>query len=243
MVVPRTAVVTGSSRGIGKAIALELLGRGYRVVLNSDSDRDHESLEKDLTRFSASATYVRANVSSPEGVDSLFAQARDRFGPVHVLVNNAGITRDRTLMKMSWEQWNEVLQVDLSSVFLCCRRAIPDMVEAKWGRIVNIASIVGQLGAFGQSNYAAAKAGIIAMTRSLAMEVARHDITVNAICPGYIATAMVAQIPADVLSGITERIPLKRLGAPEDIARTAAFLVEDGSYITGTTINVNGGLL
>jgi NAD(P)-dependent dehydrogenase (short-subunit alcohol dehydrogenase family) len=143
---------------------------------------------------------------------------------------------------MAWGQWNEVLQVDLNSVFLCCQRAMPDMIEAKFGRIVNIASIVGQLAAFGQTNYAAAKAGIIAVTRSLAQEVARHGITVNAICPGYVATAMVAQMPTDVLEEIKDRIPLKRLGTPEEIAAAAAFLIEDGSYITGTTINVNGGL-
>ena len=166
----------------------------------------------------------------------------EAFGRIDVLVNNAGINRDRTLARMTDEEWEEVIATDLSGVFFCTRAVAPGMVKQRWGRVVNISSVVGQMGSIGQSNYAAAKAGVIGFTRSLALELARYNITVNAICPGFIDTDMVSTLSDSIRQSILDRIPLRRFGDPEEIARLCRFLVTEGDYITGAQLSINGGI-
>jgi acetoacetyl-CoA reductase len=234
-------LVTGSSRGIGRAIALELSSRGAIVVINYHvSEEEGLSVVRELKGGTGLA--LKADVSSTEQVGEMFQTIAEKLGPVDVLVNNAGITRDKTFQKMTPELWHEVIDVNLHGVVNCCRCAVPDMIKKGGGRIVNISSIVGQLGAFGQTNYATSKAGVLGFTKSLAAELARHGITVNAICPGYIETSMVSQMPQAVIDQIIAHVHQRRLGKPEDVARVARFLVEEGDYITGTTIYVDGGI-
>jgi acetoacetyl-CoA reductase len=234
----RVAVVTGGTRGIGRAISIALKDSGYEVAANYGHD------DAAAKQFSAEAgiPVYKFDVSDfsacLEGVKAI----EEQLGPVEVLVNNAGITRDTTIHRMSFEQWNAVIQTNLASCFNMSRTVIEGMRDRRFGRIVNIGSINGQAGQYGQVNYAAAKSGIHGFTKALAQEGASRGITVNAVAPGYVDTEMVRAVPKDVLEKIVARIPVGRLGKAEDIARTVLFLVADNAdFITGSTLSVNGG--
>jgi len=189
----------------------------------------------------SSAIALQADISSAEPTKVFIEKVLGKFGKIDVLVNNAGITRDRSFKKMSFEEWHKVIDTNLSSAFNTCKIALPAMLEQKHGRIINISSVIGQSGGFGQSNYAAAKAGLIGFTKSLALETARAGVTVNAICPGFISTEMVAEMPENVLEAIVAQIPMKKLGKPEDVARGVVFICQS-DYMTGQCLNLNGGL-
>src|SRR5229473_4016632 len=234
----RVAVVTGGTRGIGRAIATALSGAGYRVAANYGSD------DRNAAAFSAETgiPVFKFNVGDfnacTEGVKAIEAT----LGPIEVLVNNAGITRDATMHRMSFEEWNAVIQTNLTSCFNMSRAVIEGMRARGFGRIVNIGSINGQAGQYGQVNYAAAKSGIHGFTKALAQEGAARGITVNAVAPGYVDTEMVRAVPADVLQKIVAKIPVGRLGHAEDIARGVVFLTaDDADFVTGSTLSINGG--
>jgi acetoacetyl-CoA reductase len=234
----RVAVVTGGTRGIGKAIAVALKKAGYEVAANYGSDDAAAEQFQNETGIPVFKFNVGDFHSCQEGI----AQIEGELGPVEVLVNNAGITRDGTMHRMSFEHWNAVIQTNLSSCFNMSKAVIEGMRDRKFGRIVNVGSINGQAGQYGQVNYAAAKSGIHGFTKALAQEGAPRGITVNAVAPGYVDTDMVRAVPADVLEKIVARIPVGRLGKAEDIARTVLFLVaDDADFITGSTLSVNGG--
>jgi len=238
----KTALVTGASRGIGKAIALELAREGARVALNyQSSDAKAQEVIDEIGKLGGSAVLMKANLSDPKEARALVRHAAEQFGHLDVLVNNAGITRDKMLPKMTDEDWVEVIQTNLNSVFFCTSAAIPIMSAQSYGRIVNIASMNGQIGAVGQANYSASKGGIIAFTRTAALELARFNITVNAIAPGFTETDMFARVPPNLQAQIRGRIPLNRFAQPVEIAKAVIYLVADGDYITGQQINVNGG--
>jgi acetoacetyl-CoA reductase len=234
----KTAIVTGGTRGIGAAISLALQERGVTVVANyAGNDEKARAFEAE--------TGIRAmkwDVGDHEACLSGCAQVAAEVGPVDILVNNAGITRDGTLMKMSYEMWDEVMRVNLGGCFNMAKAVFPSMRERGWGRIVNIGSINGQGGQYGQVNYAAAKSGIHGFTKALAQEGAKAGITVNALAPGYIDTDMVAAVPEDVLAKIVAKIPVGRLGQAHEIARGVAFLCsEEAAFVTGSTLSMNGG--
>ncbi|WP_421699929.1 acetoacetyl-CoA reductase [Ancylobacter sp.] len=237
----RVALVTGGTRGIGAAIGKALKAAGYTVAANYAGN---DAAAAAFTAETGIATF-KWDVSDFEACKAGIAEVTEKLGPVEVLVNNAGITRDGMLHKMSPENWHAVLNTNLTSVFNMCRNVIEDMRERGFGRIVNISSINGQKGQMGQTNYSAAKAGEIGFTKALAQEVARKGITVNAICPGYIATEMVLAVPKDVLEkSILPQIPVGRLGQAEEIARCVVFLAaDDAGFITGSTLSANGGQL
>ncbi len=239
----RTCLVTGGSRGIGRAIALELGRHCASVAVGYTSNQEAaEQVAAEIATHGGTAFAFGCDVQDPAAVDTAVASAMERFGKLDVLVNNAGITRDRSLAKMSFEEWNAVLQTNLTSVFLMTSRVLPHMVEAGYGRIVNISSVIGVHGNFGQANYAAAKAGIIGFTKSASLELARKGVTVNAIAPGFIETEMIAAMPEDVRAKILAKIPMGRFGRPEEIAQVVEFLVSHGDYITGQVIAIDGGL-
>lgn len=239
----RVALVTGSSRGIGSAIALELARAGAHTVINYYSSRDAAaSLLETIIDEGGSASAERCDVSNSDDVEQMMARIHAEFGKFDILVNNAGILRDRSFKKMTLNDWHSVIDMNLTSVMNCCHYAVPMMVENRWGRIVNISSFVGQTGNFGQANYSAAKAGIIGFTKTLAIELAAGNITANSVCPGFVETEMWESIPADVQQKILERIPMRRVAKPEEIARAVRFLCTDGDYITGQTLNINGGI-
>jgi acetoacetyl-CoA reductase len=234
----RVAVVTGGTRGIGRAICVALQQQGRTVVANYAGNEEVARAFTDETGIPAFKWDVGDFQACTEGL----ARVEADFGPVEVLVNNAGITRDATILNMTFEQWAEVLRVNLGGCFNMAKRVFPGMRERRWGRIVNIGSINGQGGQYGQVNYAAAKSGIHGFTKALAQEGARYGVTVNALAPGYIDTEMVAAVPPDVLEKIVARIPVGRLGHAEEIARGVAFLcAEDAGFITGSTLSINGG--
>jgi acetoacetyl-CoA reductase len=234
----RVAVVTGGTRGIGRAITTALNDAGYRVAANYGQDDMTARQFSEETGIPVYKFNVADFEACVEGVKAVEAQ----LGPVEVLVNNAGITRDSTMHRMSFEQWNAVIQTNLASCFNMSRVVIEGMRDRQFGRIVNIGSINGQAGQYGQVNYAAAKSGIHGFTKALAQEGAGRGITVNAVAPGYVDTEMVRAVPKDVLEKIVARIPVGRLGKAEDIARTVLFLVaDDADFITGSTLSVNGG--
>jgi acetoacetyl-CoA reductase len=235
---PRVAVVTGGTRGIGRAISVALKNAGYRVAANYGGNDQAARQFNEETGIPVFKFDVADFDACAEGVKSIGAQ----LGPVEVLVNNAGITRDGTMHRMSWEQWNAVIQTNLSSCFNMSRAVIEEMRTRGFGRIVNIGSINGQAGQFGQTNYSAAKSGMHGFTKALAQEGAARGITVNTIAPGYTETDMVRAVPANVLEQIIARIPVGRLGKPEEVARAVLFLVADeAGFITGTMLSVNGG--
>jgi len=240
----KVSLVTGSSRGIGRAIALALAEAGSDVVVNYVSNQDAAELVVDKIRsMGRRAVAYRANVSQKDQTDAMVDQAEEAFGTIQILVNNAGITRDRSFMKLSREQWHEVLLVNLDGPFNLTSRLLPNMVESKWGRMINISSIVAQMGNFGQANYAVAKGGLIAFTKTLAREVAKKGVTVNAIAPGYIDTDMTAVVSEEGLEIVRKLTPMGRLGTPEEVAVAARFLADpQSSFITGQVINVNGGM-
>ena len=234
----RVAIVTGGTRGIGEAISLKLKEAGVTVAANYGGNDDRA---RDFSERTGIATYkwdVGDHAWCLDGVKRVEAEV----GPVDILVNNAGITRDGTLMKMTFDDWNEVIRVNLGGCFNMAKACFPGMRERKWGRIVNIGSINGQGGQYGQVNYAAAKSGIHGFTKALAQEGARAGVTVNALAPGYIDTDMVAAVPDEVLEKIVAKIPVGRLGQAEEIARGVAFLCgEDAGFVTGSTLSINGG--
>lgn len=238
----KIALVTGGSRGIGAAIALELGRNGATVVINYNHSKEHaDEVVKQITDMGSEAVAFQADISAHEPTRQLVETTIARFGQIDILVNNAGITRDKSFRKMSYDEWHKVIDTNLSSAYYTCTVAIHKMLEQKSGRIINISSIVGQAGAFGQTNYAAAKAGLIGFTKALALETARSGVTVNAICPGYIGTEMVKAMPEDVLAKVVERVPMQRLGTPQEIAEAVVYLCHAG-YMTGQCLNINGGL-
>ncbi|MBW4330973.1 acetoacetyl-CoA reductase [Stakelama sp. CBK3Z-3] len=234
----RVAIVTGGTRGIGEAISLALDKMGYKVAANYAGNDEAARLFHERTHISTFKWDVGDYDACIEGVK----QVEQDLGPVDIVVNNAGITRDGTIMKLTAEMWNEVIRINLGGCFNMSKAVFAGMRERKWGRIVNIGSINGQAGQYGQVNYAAAKSGIHGFTKALAQEGARYGITVNAIAPGYIDTDMVAAVPADVLEKIVARVPVGRLGQAEEIARGVSFLCsEDAGFVTGSTLSINGG--
>jgi acetoacetyl-CoA reductase len=234
----RVAVVTGGTRGIGRAISVELKNQGRSVVANYAGDEAKARAFTEETGILAFKWDVSDFDACQDGVARVEAEA----GPVEVLVNNAGITRDATILNMTYDMWTEVLRVNLGGCFNMAKAVFGGMRQRRWGRIVNIGSINGQGGQYGQVNYAAAKSGIHGFTKALAQEGARYGVTVNALAPGYIDTDMVAAVPADVLEKIVARIPVGRLGHAEEIARGVAFLCsEDAGFVTGSTLSINGG--
>ena len=234
------ALVTGASRGIGAAIAAELAAAGWPVAVNYRADREGaDAVAEGVRRDGGTARAIRADVSDPAAIDGLMAEADAELGPVLVLVNNAGRTADGLSMRLSDEDWDRVLATNLSAAFRLTRRAVGPMMRARFGRIVNVASVVGLRANPGQANYAASKAGLIAFTRTVAAEVARRGVTVNAVAPGLIATDMTAEVPADLAAAI----PARRVGTPEEVAACVGFLASDAaSYVTGTTLTVDGGM-
>lgn len=247
------AIVTGAGRGIGKAIALMLGAEGAKVAVNYNSssgpadevvaqingawrDRDGAG-DADEDRAFA----IQANVSDATQARALVRSVYERWGRIDILVNNAGITRDRSIRKMTDEDWLEVIQTNLNAVFFCTTAAMQPMIEQKYGRIINISSVNGQTSAFGQANYGASKGGIIAFTKTVALELARYNITVNVVAPGFTLTDMFAKVPDNIQDQIKSRIPLGRFGKPEEIAKAVLFLAADADYVTGAQININGG--
>lgn len=244
MLTGKTAVVTGASRGIGKAIALKLAEQGVNVVVNYvRNEQEGLNLVKEIADLGVRALAIKADVSVFSEAAHLINLAKEEFGSLDILVNNAGITRDGLIMRMSEEDFSRVVQVNLNGVFNCSRHAVPMMVKQRSGRIINITSIAGILGNAGQVNYAASKAGIIGLTKSLAKEVGSRGITVNAVAPGFIETDMTVELSDKLKETIKENIALKRFGKPENIADTVLFLASDtGEYITGQVICVDGGM-
>jgi 3-oxoacyl-[acyl-carrier protein] reductase len=243
----KVVLVTGSSRGLGKAIALDIGKAGQKVVVNYVSDSSKESAEevvKEIKAAGGDAVAVQADSSKPDDIKKLFDESVEAFGTVDVLVNNAGITRDGLVMRMKPEQWQQVIDVNLSGVFYCTQAFFKLASKKRTGRIINISSVVGQIGNPGQANYAAAKGGVIGMSMANAKEFASRGITVNTVCPGFIATDMVAKLDDTYLTQVSEGIPLKRLGKPEEVAGMVRFLALDPAcdYITGHTFNVDGGI-
>jgi 3-oxoacyl-[acyl-carrier protein] reductase len=240
----KTAVVTGASRGIGRAIALKLAEQGANIAVNYvSSEQEGLKLAQEIENFGGRALVLKADVSVFSEAEQLIAMAKAEFGTIDILVNNAGITRDGLLMRMSEDDFDRVVEVDLKGVFNCTRHAVPIMVKQRSGRIVNITSVVGILGNAGQVNYAAAKAGVIGLTKSLAKEIGSRNITVNAVAPGFIETDMTSGLSDKVKELTKESIALKRFGKPENIADTVLFLASDaGGYITGQVISVDGGM-
>jgi acetoacetyl-CoA reductase len=237
-------VVTGAARGIGHAIAEELGQGGARVVVNYSRSKEaaDDLVARLLQNGSPQAVAIQADVSDPAQAAKLIEETINQFGRIDVLVNNAGINIDRSMKNLTVEDWNTVIQTDLNSYFYTVKAALPYFMQQKSGKIINISSVIGQMGNFGQSNYAAAKAGIIGFTKTAALELARSNVTVNAICPGFIATEMYEGIPEKAKEAIVARIPLGRVGTPQEVARAVRYLILDGDYFTGETLSMNGGL-
>lgn len=239
----KVSLITGASRGIGRAIALELAERGATVVINfRKSLGPAQELRDAIERSGGESLLLQADISNRQEARRVVREILDLYGRLDILVNNAGITRDRSIRKMTDEDWLEVIENNLNSIFYCTSAAVPAMIEQKFGRIVNIASFSAQAGNFGQANYAASKGGIIAFTKVLALELAKYNITANVVAPGFTSTDMLAGVPANLLDEIKTRIPMRRFAQPEEIAKAAAFLICEGDYVTGQQININGGL-
>jgi 3-oxoacyl-[acyl-carrier protein] reductase len=240
----RVAIVTGSGRGIGRVIALKMAESGIRVVLNDVGDvKPVEAVAKEIKSMDVECLQVMGDVSKAADVDHLVEETLSAFKRVDILVNNAGIARDQLLLRMSEEDWDKVLAVDLKSVFLCTKAVLRPMAKQRWGRIINISSIVGVIGNKGQANYAAAKAGVIGFTRAAAKEVASHGVTVNAVAPGFIDTEMTRGLKEDWRQELKKLIPQGDFGTPRDVAEAVAFLASDGAaYITGQVLGVTGGM-
>ena len=240
----RVALVTGSGRGIGRAIALKLAEVGATVVINDVGEASPvDSVVEEIKAMNRESLAILADVSQSSDVDRMVETAVATYGRVDILVNNAGITRDQLVLRMSDEDWDKVMNINLKSVFLCTRAVLRNMIKQRWGRIINMASIVGIVGNAGQANYASAKAGIIGFTRTTAKEVASRGITANAIAPGFIDTGMTQQLQEDWKRELQKRIPLGYFGTPRDVAEAVAFLAsEEARYITGQVLNVDGGM-
>jgi 3-oxoacyl-(acyl-carrier-protein) reductase len=240
----RIALVTGGSRGIGKSIALALAQEGAKVAINyQSSEQAARDVARLIEKIGSTAFICKADVSSYADALRMRDEVVANLGVVDILVNNAGIVSDKSFLKMTHEAWRKVLAVNLDGVFNCTKVFLEGMIEKRWGRIVNITSVIGQMGNFGQANYAASKAAVTAMTKTLAKELARKGITVNAVAPGFIETELVEGIPDKVKERIISQIPLGRFGRPEEVAGAVVFLVSsEGDYITGHELSVNGGL-
>ena len=241
----RVALVTGGGRGIGRAIAVRLAEGGAKVTIayrtNDAAAEETAELVRDV---GAGGELFKRDVSSPEDIEALVKGVGEAFGPVEILVNNAGTTRDNIMLRMKDAEFDEVLRTNLKGTYLCTRAVLRGMVRARWGRIVNISSVVGLLGNAGQANYAASKAGIIGFTKSVAREVAGRGITVNAVAPGYVETELTESLSENIKGQIMGRVPMGRFGKPQEIAEVVAFLAGDGAaYVTGQTISVDGGMV
>ena len=254
----RVAVVTGASKGIGRACALKLAKCGASVAMLARNREKLEEVASEIqnigypnsdsghggTRVPARAYVIPADIENEDQVKAAFKSIITEFGKIDILVNNAGITRDQLVMRMKRADWDSVLSTNLTSAYLCTQQAISSMLKQRWGRIINITSIFGQMGQAGQANYAASKAGLIGLTMAVARELGSRNITCNAVAPGFIQTAMTAQLPEELKQNALKMIPLGRIGSPEDVANCVAFLASEGAgYITGHVLNVNGGML
>jgi 3-oxoacyl-[acyl-carrier protein] reductase len=240
----RVAIVTGGTRGIGRAIALRLAAEGANVAVSYRSSDDAAEETAEAARAAGVKCEVfKGDVASSEDVQVLFKGVSDGFGRVDILVNNAGVTRDNIMMRMKDDEFDEVLRTNLGGTYLCTRAALRPMVRARWGRIVNVSSVVGLVGNAGQANYAASKAGIIGFTKSVAREVAQRGITANAVAPGYVETELTGSLPEEVKDRIRSQVPMGRFGEAEEVAEVVAFLAGEGAgYVTGQTIAVDGGM-
>jgi len=240
----KLALVTGGGRGIGKAISMELAKRGYDLAINySRSEEAARITCEEIRSLGRNVKAFQADVSDPDQVRGLFKAIQDTMGNVDILVNNAGITRDNLLIRMKDDEWEKVISANLSSVYYCSREAIKKMVKARWGRIINLSSVVALIGNAGQANYVASKSGIIGLTKTIAREYGARGITVNAVAPGFIETDMTSVLSEEVRKAMLSQIPLGRPGKPEDIARVVAFLSsDDAAYITGQVIAIDGGM-
>ena len=239
----RTAFVTGASRGIGKACAFALAAAGARVVVAARTLDRCEEVAAEIRAQGQQAMAVAIDLSSKESIVQAIGQAAKDFGPIHILVNNAGITKDGLALRMKTEDWTSVIDTNLSGSFYASQAVMQGMMKERWGRIINIASVVGQMGNAGQANYVAAKAGLIGLTKSLARELSSRNITVNAVAPGFISTDMTAVLSEEIKQKMLVNIPLARFGSSEDGAEAVKFLASDGaSYITGHVLDVNGGM-
>ena len=237
----RIALVTGSTRGIGKQIALDFLKEGYFVIINGREDIiDQLDVFND---YKDMFEYYKFDITNRESVKYYIKEIANKYGKIDILVNNAGITRDKTLLKLDYDMWDKVIDINLTGVFNLCKEVVPLMRENKFGRIINISSVVGLSGSFGQTNYTASKAGVIGFSKSLALELAKYGITVNSIAPGYIETEMTNKMPMEVIEKVKSKIPVGEFGKPEDVSNVVKFLAkEESRYITGETISVNGGI-
>ena len=240
----RVALVTGASQGIGRACALALAEGGALVALAARNEEKLASVAKEIAALGGQAAVFRMDVSNEDEVKSAVKAALERFGRIEILVNNAGVTKDTLLMRMKRADWDTVIQTNLSGAFFATQAVVASMVRQRWGRVVNIASVFGQTGQAGQANYAASKAGLIGFTMAMAREVASRSITVNAVAPGYIETAMTEGLSADLKNKVNEMIPLGRAGTDMEVAHAVRFLAsEEAAYITGHVLKVNGGML
>ncbi|MDZ5711687.1 3-oxoacyl-[acyl-carrier-protein] reductase [Jeotgalibacillus haloalkalitolerans] len=241
----KTAVVTGASRGIGRSIAIELAKNGANVVVNySGSEEKAKETAKEVEAAGTKALVFKADVSNADDVQAMLKETVSTFGSIDILVNNAGITKDNLLMRMKEEDWDQVMDINLKSVFLTTKAAARPMMKQRKGKIINVSSIVGVMGNAGQANYVASKAGVIGLTKTSAKELAARGINVNAVAPGFIETDMTGELAEDVQASMKQMIPLDRFGKPEDIAKAVVFLAsEDSDYITGQTIHIDGGMV
>jgi len=239
----KLALVTGATRGIGMAIAIKLGQAGHTVIGTATSEKGAQAISDYLSANNLEGKGFVLDVADNDSIDNLMSQLKSDYSMPDILVNNAGITRDNLLMRMKDDEWDAIMQTNLTSIYKLSKACLRSMMKARWGRIISIASVVGLTGNPGQTNYSAAKAGILGFTKSLAREVGSRSITVNAVAPGFIATDMTKELPEEVKESLLKQIPLERLGEPEEIASAVAFLASsDANYITGETINVNGGM-
>jgi 3-oxoacyl-[acyl-carrier protein] reductase len=238
----KVAIVTGSGRGIGRSISEALMAEGASIVINDMNEELCKATTEELTKAGGKVLGVVCNVTDSASIEKMVAEVMEKWGRIDVLVNNAGITRDNLFMRMSEENWQAVIDTNLTSAFKVTQPVLKVMSKQRSGRIVNIASTTGVHGNFGQCNYAAAKAGLIGFTKTIALEYASRNITSNAVAPGFIDTDMTRKLGEEIIKSYTDKIPLKRMGTPADIAEAVLFFVTGGSYVTGQTLEVNGGL-
>jgi 3-oxoacyl-[acyl-carrier protein] reductase len=239
----RTALVTGASRGIGRACALALAETGVRVAVAARNVEQLESLAGEIRSKSGEAFVAPMDLAAPESIKEAIAKVAKDFGSIAILVNNAGITKDGLAMRMKQPDWDVVIATNLTGAFVAIQQVLPAMMRERWGRIINISSVVGEMGNAGQSNYAASKAGLIGLTKSIAQEMGSRNITVNAVAPGYVETDMTHGLSDELKQKMIDNIPLKRIGRPDDVAAAVRFLAsEEAGYITGHVLSVNGGL-